>query len=93
MTERQDPKSPGAVDVPPDGDQLTAFDRAHLTVYLRLLDAEPAKIEWRISALDILGVDPSEETANARRIFDAFCARARWMTRVGYRLMTAEPKR
>ena len=94
MTEkREGPKAPSAVEVPPNSDQLTAFDRAHLTVYLRLLDAEAAKVEWHISAHDIVGVDPSQDIVGARHVFDAYCVRAHWMARAGYRLMAAEPKR
>lgn len=78
------------LDAPPSGEVLTAYDMAHLTSYLRLLDAaaDPTAT-WQDAAQIILGIDPAVDPDSARRIHDAHLARARWMTEVGYRQLAA----
>lgn len=77
------------MDVPPDSEQLTDYDHAHLVTYLRVLDADAAGADWWATATDVLRVDPNIDREVAQRIYDAHLARARWMTRVGYRLLLA----
>ena len=90
MTKKQgDSGSRGAVDLPPDSENLTDYDRAHLVVYFRLLDAAAAGVDWRVTVRDVLDIDPSLEPAEAQRVFDIYYARAQWMARVGYRLLAS----
>jgi hypothetical protein len=73
--------------VPPDTDQLTAYDQAHLVTYLRLLDADAAGADWQTTARLVLSLNPAADLDGARLVYDAHLARARWMTRAGYHLL------
>jgi Uncharacterized conserved protein (DUF2285) len=77
--------APAAATFPPDGDELTAYDRAHYAAYLRLLDAHAMGVDWKETARSVLSLDPADDVATARRVYDAHLARARWMTQAGYR--------
>ncbi|MBX9590889.1 MAG: DUF2285 domain-containing protein [Hyphomonadaceae bacterium] len=74
-------------DAPPDGDRLTPYDRAHVTVYLQLLDADTLQIDWKETARRVLALDPNSNFAGAKQCYDAHLARARWMAQHGYRLL------
>ena len=78
------PTSPSAK-LPVDSKNLTDYDRANAAVYLRLLDASVAGVDWRKAAGTILGLDASVDDATARHIYDANLARAQWMTEHGYK--------
>jgi hypothetical protein len=71
--------------VPPSGDILTAYDRAHLVTYLKLLDAETMQIDWMVTARSVLSLDPEADVDAAQRVYAAHLARAHWMTHVGFR--------
>ncbi|SKA24584.1 Uncharacterized conserved protein [Enhydrobacter aerosaccus] len=75
---------PIADDVP-WSDSITAYDEAHLVVYLRLLDATADGASKNEMAEVILGIDPAKEPQRAERVVDSHLRRARWMSRVGYR--------
>lgn len=86
-----DAKKWGSVaDIAPTGDQLTDYDRAHLKIYLMLLDGDAAKVDPVVMTRDILGIDPGLEPDRARRAYNSHLARARWMTAVGYALLASE---
>ena len=92
MTEEQQDRPCVAMgSLPPDSPEVTDYDRSHIVVYVRLLDAAAANIDWRVASAEILNIDPSHEPAAAKLTFDSHLARANWLTRVGYRLL-AEPK-
>jgi hypothetical protein len=78
-------KKPGLLDQPPEGAQLTAYDRAHMKEYMRVLDAATEGADWREAVTVIFGIDPDAEPERARRVHDSHLARARWMTEHGYR--------
>ena len=63
----------------PQGDPLTDYDRAHATLYLRLLDAETAGADWREVASIVLGVDPGAEPDRAQTMYASHLARAHWL--------------
>jgi hypothetical protein len=71
--------------MPPESDQLTAYDRTHLPAYLKLLDADAMNVDWKLTARSVLSLDPDADIEMARRVYDAHLARARWMTQAGYR--------
>ena len=48
-------------DVAPSGDELTAYDRAHVKLYMRLLDATADGADWREAVQVIFGIDPEAE--------------------------------
>jgi hypothetical protein len=79
------PLDPDVADTVPSGTLLTGYDQEHLVTYLRLLDADAEGADWREVARIVLHLDPDRECDRARRAFDSHLARARWMTRQGYR--------
>lgn len=79
-------KTPSPIlEAPPDSNQLTEYDRAHLVTYLQLLDADAAGADWQATAKLVLSLDPVTNLKTAKRTYDAHLARAYWMTSVGYR--------
>jgi hypothetical protein len=75
---------PDVADEAPYADELTPYDRAHFTTYLRLLDAESDGADWTEATLIILCIDAGREPARAWRAYETHMARARWMTEHGY---------
>jgi Uncharacterized conserved protein (DUF2285) len=73
------------VDEPPQTPRVTDYDRQHLALYVRLLDAAEEGAEWT-EVVDVLfGLDPNRDRERARRVHDNHLARARWMTEHGHR--------
>lgn len=81
---------PHLLDDPPASDQLTAYDREHMVLYLRLLDASRDGADWREAVEILFGLDPAQEPQRCRHMHDAHLARARWMTERGYRHLVRE---
>ena len=73
------------LDEPPDSPDLTDYDRAHFTTYLRLLDADADAAHWTEAVRMIFGLDPDDQPERALQIHETHLARARWMTENGYR--------
>ncbi len=72
-------------DQPPQSASMTDYDRQHLALYVRLLDAAEEGAEWTEVVRVIFGLDPKQDAERARRVHDSHLARARWMTEHGYR--------
>lgn len=72
-------------DAAPTGDDLTDYDRSHVKLYMRLFDADADGADWREVVKILFGIDPVKEPQRAKRVHDSHLARARWMTRTGYR--------
>ncbi|MEQ1715192.1 MAG: DUF2285 domain-containing protein [Hyphomicrobium sp.] len=81
------PPQVGPFDPPLDVPHLTEHDRVYAALYIRLLDADAAGVDWRTAGREILGLEPDVDTYAAKRTFDAFLDRAKWMTRTGYKLL------
>jgi hypothetical protein len=64
---------------------MTAYDRTHLKLYMRLLDAEADGASWEEAAEILLGIDPKLEPERARQVHHSHLQRAHWMTEHGYR--------
>jgi T6SS, Transcription factor, DNA binding domain len=64
---------------------LTTYDEEHLITYLRLLDADAQRADWRDVARIVLHLDPEHDSDRARRVYDSHLSRAKWMTEHGYR--------
>jgi hypothetical protein len=75
----------GYLDQPPTEARLTDYDRAHLSTYLRLLDAESEGAPWEDVTKIVFGVDPSCERARAQQMYKSHLDRAHWMTKNGFR--------
>jgi hypothetical protein len=67
-------------DEPPRGDEITEYDRTHIVMYSRLLDAESDGAGWEEAVRVIFGLDPARDPDRAKRIHTAHLERARWMT-------------
>lgn len=78
-------------DTPPCEARVTAYDRAHLQAYVRLLDAAAAQADWREAAALILSLDVQADPVRARRVHDAHLERARWMSAIGYQGLARGP--
>jgi hypothetical protein len=52
-------------DCPPDKPHVTGYDEAHLSDYLRLLDAEADGADWREAVSIIFDIDVAREPARA----------------------------
>jgi hypothetical protein len=72
-------------DTAPTGQELTAYDKAHIKLYARLLDADADGADWTEAVRVLFGLEPTREPERCRRIHDSHLARARWMTHTGYR--------
>ncbi|MER8372353.1 MAG: DUF2285 domain-containing protein [Mesorhizobium sp.] len=73
------------LDEPPASPALTDYDRGHMKLYMRVLDAATEGADWREAVEVIFGIDPDAEPERARGVHDSHLARARWMTEQGYR--------
>ena len=71
-------------DQPPQSASLTDYDRQHLALYIRLLDAAEEGAEWTEVVHVLFGLDPDRDRERAQRVHDSHLARARWMTEHGY---------
>ncbi|MDX8508407.1 DNA -binding domain-containing protein [Mesorhizobium captivum] len=72
-------------DEAPWSDSLTAYDKAHFTIYMRLLDAAADDASYEEMADLILGIDPEREPERARNAARSHLDRANWMVTTGYR--------
>ncbi len=77
--------APPIADAPPTADAVTVYDREHLALYMRLLDAEAAGAPLAEVAIILLGIDAEREPERAERVHATHLGRARWMTEHGYR--------
>ena len=80
------------LDEPPHSPALTSYDRTHMKLYLRLLDAETDGADWRAAVSALFGIDPEREPERAQLVHRSHLARARWMTEQGYRQLVGESR-
>lgn len=73
------------LDQPPTEGRLTDYDRAHLTTYLRLLDAEIEGAPWEEVAIVLFGLDSKIDQKRAELVYRNHLERAHWMAENGYR--------
>lgn len=76
---------PDVDDLAPTDPEITVYDEVHFITYLRLLDAEAEGADWAEVARIVLHRDLAAEEARTRACWESHLARARWMTRIGYR--------
>lgn len=86
-------KQQGFLDEPPESFVLTDYDREHMKLYMRLLDAATDGADWREAVAVIFEIDPEADPERARRVHDSHLARARWMAEHGYRHLLSEGRR
>ena len=78
------PLDPDIADTAPSDSVLTVYDEEHVITYLRLLDADAQRADWRDVARIVLHLDPEQESDRARRAFESHLSRAKWMAERGY---------
>lgn len=81
------------LDEPPSAQTLTTYDREHMKLYMRLLDAERDGADWREAVQILFGLDPDRDPDRSRAVHDSHLARAHWMTERGYRELVRESQR
>jgi hypothetical protein len=72
-------------DTAPSGADLTDYDRSHIKLYMRLLDAAADGADWQEAVSVLFDIDPDREPDRARHVHDSHLARAQWMTQTGYK--------
>jgi Uncharacterized conserved protein (DUF2285) len=82
---RSPPLDPDVADLAPSGPALTVYDEEHAITYLRMLDANAEGADWREVSRIVLHIDPEREPDRAQRAFESHLARAKWVSRTGYR--------
>lgn len=75
--------SNGTAPSAPNDFSLTAYDRAHMLTYARLLDAERLGHDWTAAAEGILGLDVAADRAAAELCWRSHLERARWIVGKG----------
>ena len=83
-----EPLPQAEADTPPVSGHVTTYDRAHLLLYARLLDAVATGVSHDEMIRDLLELDSDSDAAT--RSLEAHLARARWMRETGYRQMVSE---
>lgn len=78
------------LDEPPVSQTLTAYDREHMVLYMRLLDAARDCADWREVVQVLFGLDPVQDPERCRLVHESHLARAQWMTEHGYRELVRE---
>ena len=76
-------------DTPPENDFVTEYDRRHLKLYARLLDAEADGAPLADIMRVLFGIDAEDEPERARRLHAGHLGRAHWMAENGYRNLIA----
>lgn len=72
-------------DIAPSSLQLTAYDRAHIRLYARLLDAVADGADWKEIVVVLFGLDAVHEPERARNLYNSHLALARWVADSGYK--------
>ncbi|WP_374252445.1 DNA -binding domain-containing protein [Xanthobacter sp.] len=78
-------------DTAPTGSELTDYDRAHIKLYARLLDATADGADWEEIASVLFGIDAARQPERARHVHDSHLARARWVASSGYKDLLNRP--
>ena len=61
----------------PTGETVVDYDQRNLALYASLIDAHDAAIDWRISAADLMGLDPADPAAE--HCWRSHLERAQWI--------------
>ena len=71
-------------------DDMTAYDEAHFTLYVRLLDAVNAGAKDGDMCKILLEIDAGYEPERAQQRLQSHLKRARWYTEEGFRHLIAD---
>jgi hypothetical protein len=78
-------RDPAVADRAPSANTVTDYDKDHLVIYLRLLDADADGADWIDVARIVLNIDPEREPERARTAWESHLERAKWVTSHGYK--------
>jgi hypothetical protein len=84
------PQDDVVADVAPWSEELTAYDKAHLKIYMRLLDAKAQGSHPDEVCQVLFGINSAKEPNRARRAYETHHRRAVWFTEIGYRKLLGE---
>lgn len=70
---------------------ITPYDEPHFATHLSLLDVETDGTDWIEVVRFVLHRDPATDAERSRRRWESHLARARWMTKRGYRRILEQP--
>ncbi|OYZ87748.1 MAG: DUF2285 domain-containing protein [Xanthobacter sp. 17-67-6] len=70
---------------------MTDYDRAHIKLYARLLDASADGADWQEAVSVLFGIDPVREPERARHVHDSHLVRAQWIASSGYKDLLQRP--
>jgi hypothetical protein len=76
-------EKPCIADAAPTADAFTAYDEAHLAVYLSLLHASGDGASEATMCRDILGIDAGAEPERAKIMLQTHLDRAQWLSTSG----------
>ena len=82
-------ETPPLAETVPCSDNLTAYDRAHFTIYMKLLTATDDEASVEEMAKDIFGIDPALEPDRAQKTVNSHVERANWILTSGYKELFA----
>ena len=74
-------------------DDLTAYDKAHFTLYVQLMDAVSAGALMDEMCEKLLHIDPFRERERAHKCLESHLKRARWFTADGFRHLIDRPSK
>lgn len=78
-------------DTAPTDSEFTDYDRGHIKLYARLLDATADGAGWQDIVSVLFGIDAAREPERARHVHDSHLARARWVAASGYKDLLRRP--
>lgn len=74
-------------DIPPQGSEPTAYDKAHFRHYLRLLDAHADGADHREAIEIIFGTDSKSSQQDIDQFYEAHLERAIWLVERGFLIL------
>jgi hypothetical protein len=84
------PQDDAAADEAPWSGDVTAYDKAHLKIYMRLLDAKAQGAHPDEVCRVLFEIDPVKEPDRARIAYETHQRRAQWFAEIGYRKLLTE---
>ncbi len=79
------PQETAIADEAPMSDHMTDYDKSHMLIYVRLLDAAADGATWTEVCSILFLVDTAKEPLRARRMYNSHMKRAQWFSAQGYR--------
>ena len=78
------------MELAPTASIVTAEDRRLFPIYIQILDLDSAGKCWKETTRKLLAIDPDENTLAARRLYDSYLVRAKWMCETGIKTICSD---